>query len=234
MNLLQIRQKLVVLSGRQDLASTSPESMDLCDIDAGADFFIQAASRALDREQENATTESWFEKSLAVGDYLVDLEDCRNISQVWYVNSDGEEVKLDWLLFEELRSEDYYPMLGSTTSGAPLNWSRYPRTRPPAQVYEGSELNVHSIIIMPPTDAAITVRVYGKFYSAKLVNNADENFWSYNHEDILIAASLREIEYFYRNSEGYKDFDLGVMKKLHGIDIDLASIDAADSMEMEG
>jgi hypothetical protein len=66
------------------------------------------------------------------------------------------------------------------------------------------------------------------------VNNADENFWSYNHEDILIAASLREIEYFYRNSEGYKDFDLGVMKKLHGIDIDLASIDAADSMEMEG
>jgi hypothetical protein len=232
MNLLEVRQKFIKLSGRADLATTSTGSTELHDVDNGADFFINAAVRLLDREQENTTTESWFEKNISAGEFLVELTSCRNISQIWFVNSEGIETKLEWKSFEELRVD--YPELGSTDVGVPYNWARYPNVRNPLQLFEGARLDTTSILIMPPTDAAITVKIYGKFYSAKLVNNMDENFWSMNHEDILVMATLREIEGFYRNTEGYNDFDRITGKKLRGIDVDLASIDAADAMEMEG
>jgi hypothetical protein len=231
MNLLEIRQHFIKKSGRFDLATTSTGSAEQWDIDNGANFYIQSACRALDRAQEQA--EGYYEQNAAIGDYYIDLPDCRQVSRITFINSDGEESeslgKMDISAFLE-----EYPALGGEDTGAPLHWSIYPRVRPPRQKFLGPKEDIQAIAIMPPTDEAIIVRIYGKFFSATLENDMDENFWSVNHPDVLIRAALREIEVDYRNTQGYNDFSRYIDDQLLGIDKDLAAADAADIIEMEG
>ena len=232
MNLLEIRQHFIRKSGRFDLATTSTGSSEEWDTDAGANFYIQAATRALDLEQEQQ--EMYWEESLAVNGYLVNLVDCRQIARVTYVNSDGEESEaLSRVTFACL-TEDY-PSLGSTTAGDPDEWALHPSQRPPRQRFSGQNVDTKTVIIMPPTSAAITVRVYGQFSSTKLVDNVDENFWSVLYPEVLVMAALRELEIFYRNSEGVRDWTMAIESKLLGIDKDLAGTDVyGSSLEMEG
>jgi len=231
MNLLDIRQEFIEKTGRTDLATTSTGSSENYDVDAGADFYIKAAIRTLDRMQENSSSEAYFSANLAVGASEVKVIDCRNISQVWIVTTDGQ-TKLEWMNYEELMTE--YPKLTTTTSGTPEYWSSYNKVLSPRQRFSGDDYGNRTVVVMPPTNAAVEVQVYGKFYSSDLVDNVDENFWSVVHPDILIMAAMQEVEGFYRNTEGYADFERIVQKKLRGIDVDLASIDAADAIEMEG
>lgn len=231
MNLLEIRQLFIKKSGRFDLATTSTGSEEQWDVDAGADFHIQNACRALDRAQEQQ--EEFYEQPLAVGEYMVDLFDCRQVSRVTYVDSDGEEAEpLGKMDFSALLEN--FPLQSAETQGPPEYWAQYPRTRPPKQKFSGAKEDIQAIVLMPPTDAAITAKVYGKFFSTTLENNTDENYWSINHPDVLIRAALRDLEVDYRNSQGYNDFSRFIDDQLLGIDKDLAAIDAADIIEMEG
>lgn len=231
MNLLEIRQEFIDKTGRTDLATTSTGSSDNYDVDAGADFYIKAAIRTLDRMQENATTKAYFSVNLGIGESEIKVVDCRNISKVWIVDDEGLS-ELDWMCYDELMLE--YPDLTSTDNGTPTNWSSYNKVLSPRQRFLGDDYGSRTVIVMPPTNTALEVRIFGKFYSSELKENTDENFWSVAHPDILVMAAMQEVEGFYRNTEGYADFERILQKKLGGIDVDLASIDAADSIEMEG
>jgi len=200
-------------------------------VDAGADFYIQAATRALDLEQDQQ--EMYWEEGLQATSYSINLVDCRNVSRVTYVEQDAESEPLTRVSFGRLVED--YPSLGSSAAGSPSEWALQPSQRPPRQKYMGEPSGYKTVIVMPPTDKDITVRIYGQFSSAKLVENTDENFWSICYPEILIMAALRELEIFYRNSEGVRDWTMAIEMKLLGIDKDLAGVDVAgDSLEMEG
>jgi len=229
-NLLGIRQKFIELSGRINLASTAVTDYDT---DAGADFFIRGGSLDLDLEQDNLMSWAEHQEALAIGEYDIQIDYCKNVQEAYYLNADGKMMPLTKKSYNYLIDE--YPELGNTDSGAPLYWAPYPTRRVPAQIISGRAVNVISVMIMPPTDEAITVSLYTKSYSYPLTDNDDENFWSLNFPHILILAALRNLEGFYRNTQGYKDYDAIIDAKLIGLDKDLAEWAAAGSdLAMEG
>lgn len=227
--LLGIRQDFIKRSGREDLAKTASAKYDT---DNGADFFIKGGSLDLDLEQDNIMSMADHNKDLTADDYDIQLSYCRNVHEVFYINSDGEKLKLTPITHGEMI--DDYPKLGSTDSSTPLYWAQYTTRRVPDQESSGRDVDVISLMIMPPTDESITLVVVGKWYAYPLTVNADQNFWSVNFPHILVMAALRNLEGFYRNSQGYKDYDAIIQKLLIGIDKDLAEVDAARELQMEG
>jgi len=238
MNLLEIRQQFIAHSGRYDLATTSSgnheqaNSVYFADTDVGADFFIQGAIKDLDLEQDTDRSLMYYdEEDLAADSYTFTLTQCRNIQQVWFKDTDD-----DW---NELLKKDYdwllrnYEELGDTDSGDPAYWAHNPIYRDPANIVSANIPKV-GVIFMPPTEEIITVRVFGTFHALALSSNTDVNFWSSEYPSILVLACLRNLEGFYRNSQGYNDYDNMIQKKLFGLDKDLAEWSTAKSMQMEG
>lgn len=78
------------------------------------------------------------------------------------------------------------------------------------------------------------LKVYGKFHSLVLAANTDENYWSVNYSNLLVLACLRNREAFFRNTQGYDDFDRIIKRTIHGMDNDLTENIAAEDLQMEG
>ena len=229
MNLLQIRQHVMKKSGRHDLATTRNvgDTTHIWDVDNGADFYIQSGSRALDLAQD--IPEQFFDVGFAIGDYIADLRDCRQVSRVTVIDSDGVERTLNAKSsFSNL--VDAYTILAATGVGPPEDWAIYPRVRPPKQKFLGAKDDIHSVILMPPTDETLTIRVYGQYFSSLLEENEDENYWSIKFPELLIMAAIREIEVYNRNTQGYNDMTLVINERLMGVNRDLEK----DELEMEG
>lgn len=225
MTLLEIRRKFITLSGRYDLATTTTTQFDT---DNGADFFINAAVHTLDLSQEVGQNDEYVESNLVAGNYSVTVQGPRYIKSVWLVDADGNEEELEFHSFAALRRE--YPALGATDQGTSKYWS----IQPSAKQSTGAYTDQATVLVMPPTDEAVAARVYGQFYSRPLAANTDKNRWSVAHDDVLVKAALRELEGFYRNMQGYNDFSTVLAPSLNGIDKDLAAIDTAAELEMEG
>jgi len=101
-------------------------------------------------------------------------------------------------------------------------------------VGSGQQVKYNSVMIMPPTDAAITIEVFGIFHSLELKENIQENYWSVNYPDVLVLASLMSMEGFYRNTQGVNDYLNQINAILRGIDVDTADAMTVESMQMEG
>jgi hypothetical protein len=199
-----------------DLATPPPTF----ETDNGADWFINNGVRWLDREQETLVEEKEWQVPFAINAYEIRATNFRALKEVWFTNSDGDKrvvYKKDWQYIL-----DNYPKLGSTTSGTPGYWALAPTHRPGTQYGEGPKITETPLYIMPPTDTAITVHLYGTFDEVELVENADVNFWSERHPDVLVHAALMSLEGFYRNSQGVADALNMIQLLLHGIDKDVA------------
>lgn len=186
----------------------------------------------LDLEQETGEDFNLYEETFDEDDYKTKMQHCRSISSVWFVNSDDEITQLEYMQYDELAEK--YDELEETDSGTPANWSKYILQRDPAHYLAGDLVEYTEVIIMPPTDEEITLRVYGVFHSVPLMKDNDENFWSVKYPNLLVMASLRHLEGFYRNTQGYKDYDAIIQKTLTGIDKDLAEWSTAGEMKMKG
>jgi len=229
MNLLEIRQKFIVLSGRADLATTTTQTSDT---DAGADFFIQAGTRFLDFQTQHDRQEAFQEEALAEGECQLLLKNCRTVKAVWFMDSAGAWAKLEHCPEEELREE--YPDWNLSDTGTPAYWSQIIGRAAPSQVGGGQPVEQKLITVMPPTDAAITIRVLGIFHSFQLEENEDENFWSIEYPEALVFATLRALEASYRNLEGMRDWEVAMEPYLRGVSNDDAAFIGDEPSEMEG
>ena len=215
--LLEVRRKFVELSGRYDLASPVGD----WSTDTGADWFINSGLRWLDLQQETLIDMKEWQQDFAIGDYSVDLQNLRAVREVWFTTALGSKVELkkrdmDWLM-------ETYPKLGSTDQGTPAYWVPFVTQRAPAQAAAGKLPSItSSIYVMVPTDAAITVHVWGRFHEKQMEDNQDVNYWSLNYEDILVMAGLRSLEGAYRNTTGVRDYENFIATTLRGIDKDVA------------
>ena len=228
MTMLLVKKKFVDLSGRTDLVVDTTDYVDAGNI--GTKFFIQAATRMLDQMQDTPHSTAELAKTLTVGDSTWEVSNLRSIESFW-INDTSDtgwnsvtKKSLKWI-----RNKFSEPV-ADITNGVPQYWApdviRVPVT-------EGKE-SVRGIIFMPPTDDTYSARLDGKYWSKVLSADADINYWSEEHEDILIAAAMYKLEEFYRNTEGMRDWMEAITRDLRGIDIDLAFEESAEITSMRG
>ncbi|MBT7187978.1 hypothetical protein HN911_11690 [Candidatus Bathyarchaeota archaeon] len=200
--------------------------------DSGADFFIANGTRWLDLAQETDKEAAQYDESFAIGDWRVLMENCRVVKEVWFRDSEGSRTKLTPTTRDALRED--YPKLSGEDNGTATKWAPYISRFAPSQVGSGQQVKYNSVMIMPPTDAAITIEVFGIFHSLELKENIQENYWSVNYPDVLVLASLMSMEGFYRNTQGVNDYLNQINAILRGIDVDTADAMTVESMQMEG
>ena len=238
MNLQDIRQHVVELSGRFDLIDPLYDGAYLPtqEVPLKVDFFITTGQRFLDNRIENPGSEHVFEYVLAQGDYSVKIPDLAVIKELWTADP-------SLILSEQVRSvlkdaplsvtEQYgAPPFTSATPGRPLYYTSYPLRSRSAAIANADSLGRH-IYILPPSDGAYTVYVRGLFFAAPLVNQTDVNWWSMNYSHTLIQAALYSMERFYRNSQGMQDHLAAIDLDLQGIDFNMADEAQADVISMK-
>ena len=238
MNLLQIREQVVKLSGRYDLV-TSLSTL----ADNGANFFITAAQDFLDRRSNLWKKQSRLFYSLAAGVWYKTFQMCRILEAVYINNATGRS-RLTRKDFHWLHTE-YSETIADTDRGTPLYFC-------PARLREDENAAMNSlgtffnytmdssdayqgVLIFPPPDETIIIEVLGQFYSGALSLDADTNYWTNNYPTILILATLYQIETLnYRNTQGSNDYLNAIDKLLLDIDKDLVEEEAFDVTVMEG
>ena len=240
MNLIQVRQKFRELSGRFDLVS---------DVfaDTGADFFINEGRKFLDRLDENQKSWGTCFKFMESGFWSVQFPYCRAIKEVWAASSSAR-----WQL-EKKRSQDLVEgyltgLPSSRTVGVPEFYApcitRYIPENITVNSFEsflgwvdipsGNAHEFNAILVNVPTSEKLTIIINGLFYSAELVNDLDENYWSAVHPLLLINAAIRQTEAVNRNTQGLNDWDNVIKIDMQHLGFDLVEELIAESDQMEG
>lgn len=239
MNLQEIRAQFVKMSGRADLASADGAT------DYGADFFINAGQRWLDRQLDVWKAQAHYYKEVAANTHLVSIKLTRAIQYVSVALSDGTE-RDEVIKASLLDAREYYGKVHSLIDTSkpkyyfPVSLRRHPDTDTetvPAILMDetiASDEEYNGLILLPPTDQTYILEVVGLFYSKPLSTITDVTYWSSVHPDLLILASLMRLEAFYRNTQGYKDYLTVLDDDVRKIDMDAVAQQIVDIDQMEG
>ena len=241
MNLAQVRAQFVKLSGRFDLVS----DLSLY-TDNGADFFIQEASRLLDRKSVEISEDDSAFYSVALGGYYIDFTNIRSIKELWYHNT-TDRYQLIECTKNTLKTL-FASILDTTNTGIPAYYAPVRgniRTNVangngeaslPANFLNGLQLASTDInaVIFSPINPAGTIEIVGKFYSLPLTANASENYWTIHHPMLLVWAACYLLEVSYRNSEGAKDWMGAIGDWLKEIEMDIVEERTNNMNQMGG
>jgi hypothetical protein len=220
MNLGEVREWFIEITGRQDLVDVEGK-------DSGAGKYINAGQRFLDRRIDFKKASGVYFKSLAANDWYLKLGNCRTLEKVW-VNDTEERWELEKKDLLWLHNE-YPDLISETDAGEPLYWS--PAILRGIRVgdvdVQGSFFNfvqpemgnedLVGLVILPPSDVAVVMELWGKFYSPLLENDYDETYWSVVVPETLVKAAAYQLEISYRNTEGARDW-------LGAIDVELMDL----------
>ena len=243
MNLLQIRQQFRTLSGRNDLVTAAGAS-------TGADFYINAGMKWLDIQRfETKKSIGRVFRMVAAGGYAVTFPLCRAIKEVWGADTTNGRWQLYKLDAQDYRTE-FYDIPSNRDAGQPLYYTpAYLRSVPEservaiedfnaiigyADIMVGANYEYNGVVFTPPVELETMIEVWGRFYTEELTEDTHENYWTLVHPSILIAATLREVEIFNRNTQGVNDMTAAIMDKLSGIDMDIVDEDQSEVSQMGG
>lgn len=258
MDLSQIREQVVELSGRRDLARDTNVSGSP-GFSKRADFFIQAATLWLDENQEHERSLAHYSKDLSASGYRLLVPDAEAVFAVYAQESNDVIRQLEQKSYAWMRA-NYSEKLTQVGTGSPAYYVKGNIDLAPTQLalktsdYTGDytyefgdtlfadestpgsvgRYRTMSLIILPPVAALQTITVVGKFYSKILASGTDTNYWSSRRPDVLVKATLRMIEGFYRNTEGMRDFDNFLASDFLGIEKALIESSYANVNKMEG
>ena len=245
MNLKEIRQWFIVESGRYDLVVDTTNWLD-----NGADKYINAGQRLLDRMVTTPKTLGRNFQVVEAGTYAVTFQKCRAVKEVWVVptagTADDDRTKLTKKSISWIRKN--YPNMNDLDNGAPLYYAPANlRLAPepaslgdidaPANYMDvvGDPTGIYSgIIFMPPVDEQYLIEVWAYFEAQTLAVDLDESYWSVNYPDLLVMASQCELEMFARNTEGVKDWINAIETVCKAIDFDVVEEEIAEYNQMEG
>lgn len=239
MNLLEIRKWFINDSGRFDLV----KDLDTYE-DNGANKYIQAGQKFLDRLVSYRSQFARVFRQISYGDYFVRFQNSRTIERV-YVNTVDEKFELTRLDYAELK--EMFPQRHDLVeTGQPKYWAPAylrmnqfdddPRTEghvgfmdvmPDWKEYNG-------VVFFPRADGAYGVEVQGKFFAESLLTDDDTSFWSVNEPSVLVKAAMREIEVFYRNTQGVNDWERAIISELYGMEKDFVDDTYGHINQMEG
>ena len=250
MELSEFRKKVVDISGHYELIDNSTDYGD-----NGLDQYINQAQRALERKMNYGPVVAKYFKDIDVGTYLIQLTDCRVIKEVWILDTDGKS-KLE--LLTEVKAGSIWntkcykyittPFNQITAAKSayyyPVNLRRYPDDETGSddsatlQSYidtvSPTNVTINGLVILPPTDTTYALEVKGIFYTPPLVEDDDTNYWTENHPDILLMATLRELDRFYRGTSSASKWNTYMGDSLMDLEKDSVEQDNSESTEMEG
>lgn len=240
MNLLGIRTLFVKRSGRYDLVVDTVNFAD-----NGADFFIQGGQKWLERQGDFKGQKGRLFRKMLSGSYYTTFSNMRTIDCVTVIDSVNGRMPLEYVTYDELVS--LYPTaFGSTDLGTPIVWAPLcirgvNMDSDPLFDGQADYMDIvvdsdtyNAIVLMPPTNETISLEIFGKFGSKKLVNDGDKNWWTINEESILLKAALRELEVFYRNTQGVNDWTISIMQDMYGLEKDLVEEETNFITKLEG
>jgi hypothetical protein len=245
----EIRDKFCEVTGRYDLITATLE-------DNGADFFLNAAQRYLDRSHDHQKATARSVQSVAAGTLKVYAAGLRAVKEVWYASSDGTGIyPLELCSLGEMK-EYYGKKLSTETQGppayyAPASFRPYPDTVLSATwtgyqdiedlLLSDTHYQNNGIVIMPTPAVLCYVSIVGLFYSPALTATLSgatwtsaKSFWTENHPDTLIAAAAMKLHGLYQNTSGAADMKLIVQGDIIGLDQDDAEYDTAGNSQMGG
>lgn len=229
MNLQQIRRQFVETSGRYDLVSEDGT-------DNGANFFINAGVRFLERQGDFETGQIYTTNiALAANANSFIVQNC------WDVLSVGMRVDNNSIVYltRMMSAYTFKNMFGTCIhieGCAPYTFFTEPvreiglATKAAKDISLSVELFTSTeasykdtisgtkISLTPVPTQSLNLVVKGHFTTPPLTQDSDTNIWSDDYPDLLLKASLYELEVFYRNSEGAKDW-------LEAVQIDMRSIE---------
>lgn len=259
MNLLQIRQNFVKISGRYDLVVDTATWAD-----NGADFMINAAVDWLDRKTLVSKSYASHLTYIDAGTLIVPIPFCRAIKEVWITTSEGrwqlEKKDLQWIMAEYL-----YELPNERSNGTPLYYAptvtRYipedqkpnvlttaapttflttvaPATEVPTLAEWLTTITVedgryNAVIMNVPVDEYALIDIRGLFYSIELEDNTDTNFWTEVHPMILVKAACRESYVLSGNSPMLKSTEEELIKECHELGMDLVDQVIAEIDQIE-
>lgn len=240
MNLLSVRQKFITLSGRYDLATTV--GADAHDTDAGADFFINAGMKFLDRKFQSKKSEGMIYKGVAANAWYITFQNCMAVSEVW-CNDDEDRWKLTKYSLEMLK-KNYAELASVVDTGSPLFYA-------PLSIRSIDTTDMNSlgtflnyvktddygtydcVAFFPPADGSYVIEVIGKFYTAEMTVNTVQNYWTTMAPDTLLKAALYQLEVFYRNTEGANDWLKAIEREGMDIEFDLVEQESNEQEVVE-
>jgi len=240
MTLAEIRQVFCQQSGRYDLVNNDGT-------DAGADYFIKAGQRYLDRlfDNENSTARTF--RSLDVGQFFVKVAQLRYLEECWLVDPSGPS--RTELKFAKMRQAQCYfgVPLQDITPGSPLLFALC-RDRVVEETLSmagvsalhfsdtiaGTTGQFKGVVVLPPPDSAgMHLELVGKFDSEPLDSETATSYWTENHDDILVLAALYKLECLYRNSAGAKDALNVLLDAVRALDMDMVAQETVNADQME-
>jgi len=239
MSLLTLRKQLIKLSGRYDLVKDTVDYKD-----DGANWYINKGQRMLDLHPETPDIFGRVFDRIDANGFYITMERCRAIHEVWVNNTTGRS-KLEKRNLAWLRTQ-YSEVASSTTSGTPLYYA--PSKHRGIDITDMNELGtflnlvlnetsadtVQGLLIFPPGDEKLVVEVVGKFFSPTLSADDDTSFWDANYDNVLLLAALYQLEVFYRNTEGAKDWMAALIQELRSINFTSIEEEIAEIDQMEG
>jgi hypothetical protein len=240
MNLRQLRAKLRELSGRFDLVNDDFS-------DNGADFYIYEGQKHLDRLDE--TQKSWAScfRFVEIGGFAVQFPYCRAIKEVWAMSTSARW-QLDKKSLQDLTTAYLTGLPSERNQGTPNYYSpgitRHIPESLAAEDFEsflgwvdipvGGAHEYNTVLINVPASEKLALEIKGLFYTAQLVNDTDENYWSVAHPMLLIMAAQRMMEVTNRNTQGVNDWDGAIGSYDRGLGMDLVEELISEVNQMEG
>ena len=242
MNLVQVRTEFVKISGRFDLV-TDPTTFS----DNGADFYLEAGQRSLERRLGINIARAKFYKDLSIGDYLIKLAHVRAIQEVWILDTDGR-YQVELIEPGEMASYTETPSISDATRGMPTHyWPTTLRRSPEAisptdssliglynETVSPPDTDATGIMLYPPVDEAYAVEIVGLFYNAFPDGNKSSNYWTDNYPTLMIMAGLQQLEYMYGGSKTATAWDNLIENELANIEKDAIEQEVAQADKMEG
>lgn len=241
MQLSNIREWFVEDSGRYDLWVASSGA------DNGANKYINAGVRLLDRLNTNVLSEAEHIVDIAADQYKLQMKNCRAVKSVYVSDSDGRK-KLEKVRFHELRSELHTEPESYADTGEPDKYAisvigRQPElesitTSDVTYDYGNLLFSAHQeyvgIYWMPPADKTYTISVFGKFYSKELTAEDDENYWSVNHPELVVQAATYTVDVHFNNRARATALLERILFNTTGIEYDFVEQNTQDITQMEG
>jgi len=243
MNLREIRQKFVQLTGRRDLVNEATENGNTYYEDNGSDFFIRAGLRYLDRITDLNGQREDIKMYLPSGEFVVP------IGRVTHVKEGGDVAGKGFRVVESVRvvrDNDEAQFLRRIT------FQDFKRKRQRSENQQGSVPSVYTLaepiqavkdvgkkghrelMVWPPapSDSTVPLGIRGLLTSATLKDDDDRNWWTINMPETLIQAGWYTLERFYRNRTGMKDHRRAILDDIQNFKADEYQEEAVSSDQM--
>lgn len=98
----------------------------------------------------------------------------------------------------------------------------------------GDHYNYSGVLFLPATESDASLSVVGRFTSGELSDEADYNYWSFAHPEVLAKAVAYQMETFYSNTQGVKDWMTSLEFDFRRLESDLVEEEAAEVRRMQG